>query len=107
MASRIASSASATFMIGTVGPNVSSVIAVIEWSTSASTVGSKKRPAPSRTWPPAVMRAPAARAWSTWVAMVSSCGPKVMAPTSTLAGPCGGPTRSAFTRSVTASTNRS
>ena len=79
-------------MIGTVGPNVSSVIAVIEWSTSASTVGSKKRPAPSRTWPPAVMRAPAARACSTWVAMVSSCGPKVIAPTSTLAGPFGGPT---------------
>ena len=31
-------------MIGSVGPNVSSVIAFIEWSTSASTVGSKKRP---------------------------------------------------------------
>ena len=40
LAWRIASSASATFMTGSVGPNVSSVIAVIEWSTSASTVGS-------------------------------------------------------------------
>ena len=40
LASRIASSASATFMIGSVGPNVSSVIADIVWSTSTSTVGS-------------------------------------------------------------------
>ena len=40
LAWRIASSASATFMTGSVGPKVSSVIAVIEWSTSARTVGS-------------------------------------------------------------------
>ena len=40
LAWRTASSASATFMTGSVGPKVSSVIAVIEWSTSASTVGS-------------------------------------------------------------------
>ena len=40
LASRTASSASATFMIGTVGPNVSSVMHAIEWSTSTSTVGS-------------------------------------------------------------------
>ena len=39
LASRIASSVSRTFMIGRVGPNVSSVIAFIEWSTSTSTVG--------------------------------------------------------------------
>ena len=46
LASRTASSASRTFMIGSVGPNVSSVMIFIEWSTSTSTVGSKKRPAP-------------------------------------------------------------
>jgi hypothetical protein len=40
LASATASSASRTFMIGTVGPNVSSVMHVIEWSTSTSTVGS-------------------------------------------------------------------
>ena len=40
LARRTASSASATFMIGSVGPKVSSVIALIEWSTSTSTVGS-------------------------------------------------------------------
>ena len=40
LAAAIAASSSATFMIGSVGPNVSSVIAAIEWSTSASTVGS-------------------------------------------------------------------
>ena len=39
-ARRIASSASRTFMIGSVGPKVSSVIASIVWSTSTSTVGS-------------------------------------------------------------------
>ena len=37
---RTPSSASATFMIGSVGPNVSSRIASIEWSTSSSSVGS-------------------------------------------------------------------
>jgi hypothetical protein len=40
LASVSASSASATFMIGSVGPKVSSVIAFIVWSTSTSTVGS-------------------------------------------------------------------
>ena len=40
LASRTASSASETFMIGNVGPNVSSVMIFIEWSTSTSTVGS-------------------------------------------------------------------
>ena len=40
LAWRIASSSSATFITGSVGPKVSSVIAVIEWSTSAITVGS-------------------------------------------------------------------
>ncbi len=39
-ASRTASSASATFITGTVGPNVSSVMHDIVWSTSTSTVGS-------------------------------------------------------------------
>ena len=58
MASRTASSASATRMIGSVGPKVSSVMHFIEWSTSTSTVGSKKRPAPCTAWPPASMRAP-------------------------------------------------
>ena len=33
-------------MIGSVGPKVSSVMHFIVWSTSTSTVGSKKRPAP-------------------------------------------------------------
>ena len=106
LASRIASSASATFMIGSVGPNVSSVMAAIEWSTSASTVGSKKRP-PSRARPPVVIRAPASRACSTWRLTMSSCGGNVIAPTSTLAGPAGTPWRSARTRSLTASTKRS
>ena len=40
LARRIASSASATFMIGSVGPKVSSVMHSIVWSTSTSTVGS-------------------------------------------------------------------
>ena len=40
LARRTASSASATFMIGSVGPNVSSRMISIEWSTSTSTVGS-------------------------------------------------------------------
>ena len=46
MASRIASASSATFITGSVGPNVSSVMHAIEWSTSASTVGSKNVPVP-------------------------------------------------------------
>jgi hypothetical protein len=40
LASLTASSASLTRMIGSVGPNVSSVMHAIEWSTSTSTVGS-------------------------------------------------------------------
>jgi hypothetical protein len=40
LARSIACSASATFMIGSVGPKVSSTMQLIEWSTSASTVGS-------------------------------------------------------------------
>ena len=39
-ASRTASATVLTFMIGSVGPNVSSVMHSIEWSTSTSTVGS-------------------------------------------------------------------
>src|ERR1700754_1272640 len=39
LASRTASSTDATFMIGSVGPKVSSVMQVIVWSTSTSTVG--------------------------------------------------------------------
>jgi hypothetical protein len=39
LASRIASSTLRTFMIGNVGPNVSSVMQAIEWSTSTITVG--------------------------------------------------------------------
>ena len=38
-ASRTASSTDETFMIGSVGPKVSSVMHSIEWSTSTSTVG--------------------------------------------------------------------
>ena len=34
-------------MIGSVGPNVSSVMIAIVWSTSVSTVGSKNWPGPS------------------------------------------------------------
>jgi hypothetical protein len=40
LASLTASSASATFMIGSVGPNVSSVMHAIVWSALAITVGS-------------------------------------------------------------------
>src|SRR5919201_1675085 len=39
LASRIASSASATFMIGSAGPKVSSRMTSIVWSTPTSTVG--------------------------------------------------------------------
>ena len=39
LASRTASATVDTFMIGSVGPNVSSVMQAIEWSTSTSTVG--------------------------------------------------------------------
>ena len=40
LARRTASSSSRTFMIGSVGPNVSSVMIFMEWSTSTSSVGS-------------------------------------------------------------------
>ena len=43
-------------MIGRVGPNVSSVMHFIVWSTSTSTVGSKKRPGPLPAWPPVSTR---------------------------------------------------
>ena len=43
-ASRIASSASRTFITGRIGPKVSSVITFIVWSTPVSTVGSKNWP---------------------------------------------------------------
>ena len=39
LASRTASATVDTFMIGSVGPKVSSVMQAIEWSTSTSTVG--------------------------------------------------------------------
>ena len=39
LASRTASATLDTFMIGSVGPKVSSVMHAIEWSTSTSTVG--------------------------------------------------------------------
>ena len=42
LASLTASSASATFMIGSVGPNVSSRMHSISWVTSVSTVGSNQ-----------------------------------------------------------------
>src|ERR1700754_5246770 len=52
LASRIASSTLDTFMIGSVGPNVSSVMQAIEWSTSTSTVGGEKMPRPLGRAPP-------------------------------------------------------
>ena len=54
-------------MIGSVGPKVSSVMIFIEWSTSTSTVGSKKRPrARCTSWPPVSTRAPFCTASATW-----------------------------------------
>ena len=95
-------------MIGSVGPKVSSVMQAIEWSTSTSTVGSKKRPrAPVFACPPVSTVAPASRASSTWRSTMSSCGGNVIAPTSTLPGPPGAPWRSALTFSVTLATNSS
>ena len=53
-------------MIGSVGPKVSSVMHFIVWSTSTSTVGSKKRPRPGVWLPPASTRAPFWTASATW-----------------------------------------
>ena len=58
----------------------------IEWSTSASTVGSKKRPGPSPALPPVITRAPFSTASSTWLEITSICGGKVIAPMSTVPG---------------------
>ena len=94
-------------MIGSVGPNVSSVMHSIEWSTSSSTVGSQKRPAPSRALPPTATVAPFSTASSTWDFTISDCLANVTAPTSTLPGSVGTPWRSADTFSVTSPTNSS
>ena len=53
------------------------------------------------------MRAPLPVASATWSLIVSSCGGKVIAPTSTVPKPSGLPTRSARTFSVTFVTNSS
>ncbi len=74
----------------------------IEWSTSASTVGSKKSPARALARrPPVTTLAPLATASSTWASISSICGGKMIAPTSTEPGSPGGPCRSALTFSVT------
>ena len=102
LARRIASSVSATRITGRVGPNVSSDMHRIEWSTSARTVGSKKRPSSTSTlWPPVTTLAPLATASSTWAWIRSICGGKMIAPTSTEPGSPGAPCRSALTFSVT------
>jgi hypothetical protein len=106
-ASRTASSASETFMIGSVGPNVSSRMIVMSWLTSARTVGSNHCPAPPPRAPPTSTRAPFARASSTWRSTMSTCGACVIAPTSTEPGPAGTPWRSARALSVTFATNAS
>ena len=94
-------------MIGSVGPNVSSRMIFIEWSTSTSTVGSKKRPSPSRRWPPTRTLAPLATASRTCSSTISICGGNVTAPTSTEAMPAGAPWRSLRTLSDTFCTNSS
>ena len=58
-------------------------------------------PAPSARLPPASTRAPLSTASRTWSSTMSSCGGKVIAPTSTAPGPAGSPWRSARTFSVT------
>ena len=95
-------------MIGSVGPNVSSCMIRIEWSTSTSTVGSNQCPGSGPRCPPTSARAPLARASLTCASTVSTCGGNVIAPTSTVPGPPSGrPLRSARTLSVTSSTNSS
>src|SRR4029078_7096339 len=64
-ASRLASSTDDTFMIGSVGPNVSSVMHAIEWLTSTNTVGGEKLPGPLGPWPPVSTFAPLALASAT------------------------------------------
>ena len=105
--SRTPSSASATFMIGSVGPKVSSRMHAIEWSTSTSTVGSKKWPSASCRPPPATTRAPLSTASLTCASTMSACGGLMTAPRSTLPGPRGAPWRSARTLSDTSATNSS
>ena len=62
----------------------------IEWSTSASTVGSKKRPAtPSARLPPVTTRAPLSTASRTCASISSIWGGKMIAPTSTEPGVAG------------------
>ena len=104
-ASRMASSASRTFMIGSVGPNVSSVMISIVWSTSVRTVGSKKRPGPSPVLPPVTTCAPLSTASRMWCSMISTWGAKVTAPSSTDAAPPGFPWRSWRVLSTTFWTN--
>ena len=83
-------------MIGSVGPKVSSVMHSIVWSTSTSTVGSKKSPgALARGGRRRAPCAPLATASSTWSSTMSICGGNVIAPTSTVPGPAGRPWRSA------------
>src|SRR6201999_4659898 len=58
LASRIASETLPTFMIGSVGPKVSSVMHAIERSTSTSTVGGQKLPDMLVRWTPVNAFAP-------------------------------------------------
>ena len=88
---RTASSSSATFITGMVGPKVSSVMQDIEWSTSTSTVGAKKLPTGPRR-PPVTTRAPASTASRTCRSAMSTWLAVTMAPTSSpLATPCDRP----------------
>ena len=94
-------------MIGSVGPNVSSVMIFIEWSTSTRTVGSKKRPWPSRRLPPVRTFAPLSSASFTWSSMISAWFSNVTAPMSTVAISPGAPWRSFCVFSTTLLTNSS
>ena len=94
-------------MIGSVGPKVSSVMIFIEWSTSTRTVGSQKRPWPSRRLPPVSTFAPLSTASLTWSSMISAWFSNVTAPMSTTPASPGSPWRSARVFSTTLPTNSS
>src|SRR5258707_9856022 len=70
-------------MTGRIGPNVSSVISFIVWSTSTTTVGSKKRPGPAPRLPPTSTFAPFSTASLMCSSIRFACGANVTAPTST------------------------
>ena len=81
LAIRMASSSSATLTTGSVGPKVSSVMQVMSWVTSVSTVGWKNVPFPVGL-PPVSTLAPAATASSTWRSTMSRWASVAIAPMS-------------------------